>query len=433
MTRTLPWLKDGSTSTTNKASNRQEPRSKRRRVATPADSDHDLDVAIPSRRRLLQATRTPSTSPPPAPPEQHLMREGFTEDDIWMMVEDEFYTTAQAYTQHLHHAEYQRLKKAAKERESNNEVIQRPTDGTSKLSLEGQRSLARGAQEKSVKEVIRKTSGQQDDFDEEDDADPWLGTQLAGLMDSPRKVHRLRAKGMVHGRSVTKASKGFTKISQLDSDPGLHHKQDTPEHSTRRVSFENSSETRAVSPTSARKQWREKREVRQVSVSSDGEGGEEDDLDAVVQPTLSTDKRSHPSSMQPPRKKERQDKAISRVRPDPSTTTPDSSKTKLRREDHMSGPTSTIRGRNETDNDLTRSATKRATSHPTMSPGTQSHGFSELSVAPTQSLAGGAGRFAKRRAEREKARLEKERQEKMEKSDERRGSADGVFEVPTFL
>lgn len=431
MTRTLPWLKDGSTSTTNKSSNRQEPRSKRRRVATPVDSDDDLDVAIPSRRRLLQATRTPSTSPPPAPPEQHLMREGFTEDDIWMMVEDEFYTTAQAYTQHLHHAEYQRLKKAAKERESNNKVIQRPTDGTSKLSLEGQRSVARGAQEKSVKEVTRKTSGQQDDFDEEDDADPWLGTQLAGLMDSPRKVHRLRAKGMVHGRSVTRASKGFTKSSQLDSNPDLNHKQETPEHSTRRVSFEDSSETRAVSPTSARKQWREKREARHVS--TDGEGGEEDDLDAVVQPTLSTYKKSHLSSMQTPRKNERRDKAMARVLPDLSTTTLDSSTTKSRTDDHVSGPISTLRRRNETDDDLTSSATKRATSHPTMSPGTQSPGFSELSVAPTQSLAGGAGRFAKRRAGREKARLEKERQESMGKSDEHRGSADGVFEVPTFL
>ncbi len=46
------------------------------------------------------------------------MRPGWDEDDGYIMVEDEFLATAQLYTKHLHHAEYQRLKNLARTRQT---------------------------------------------------------------------------------------------------------------------------------------------------------------------------------------------------------------------------------------------------------------------------------------------------------------------------
>ena len=57
----------------------------------------------------------PSSPPPPPPPEVGFLRED-GEDDLWVMVEDELLSTAQAFTRHLHHAEYLRLKRLAAER-----------------------------------------------------------------------------------------------------------------------------------------------------------------------------------------------------------------------------------------------------------------------------------------------------------------------------
>jgi predicted nucleic acid-binding Zn ribbon protein len=42
------------------------------------------------------------------------MDEGLDKDDMFRMVEDEFLDMAKQFTQHLHAAEYQRLKKAAR-------------------------------------------------------------------------------------------------------------------------------------------------------------------------------------------------------------------------------------------------------------------------------------------------------------------------------
>jgi hypothetical protein len=44
------------------------------------------------------------------------MRDGLDADDAWRLVEDEFEVTAKLFTRHLHHAEYQRLKRLAKTR-----------------------------------------------------------------------------------------------------------------------------------------------------------------------------------------------------------------------------------------------------------------------------------------------------------------------------
>lgn len=85
------------------------------------------------------------------------MREGFSHDDIWMMVEDEFYSTAKLYTSHLHRAEYQRLKKLAVEREAKTTL--RPVDIREKMSVEGQKSTQREEKGKSVAKAMSKGLG----------------------------------------------------------------------------------------------------------------------------------------------------------------------------------------------------------------------------------------------------------------------------------
>lgn len=100
------------------------------------------------------------------------MREGYSADDVYMMVEDEFLSTAQLYTSHLHHAEYQRLKKLAKQRET--EDVPRPANVMAGFGL-----LYRTKPLASKGKGIKRS-------DSEDE--PWVGNPaLAGLMDSPRK------------------------------------------------------------------------------------------------------------------------------------------------------------------------------------------------------------------------------------------------------
>lgn len=232
MTRTLPWLQGKSSvkqttlSTTvansargsNRPSSAFAPSPKRRRLSSPADFDDGLPtgVSTPDRRRALRTARTPSTSPPLAPPDQQVMREGLAYDDIWMMVEDEFYATAKLYTSHLHHAEYQRLKKQAVERET--KAILRPVDPRTKLSIEAQRGLQREEKGKNVAKAMGKALG---DEDAEDD-DPWVGTQLAGLMESPKKSEHLKAARMGAGKSHTRAAAG---LEPRQESPSRHVKQ----------------------------------------------------------------------------------------------------------------------------------------------------------------------------------------------------------------
>ncbi|TKX19788.1 hypothetical protein C1H76_7986 [Elsinoe australis] len=187
MPRTLPWLANGSSASRQKrqpapstasedAVNAQAtPKRTRRAPATSDDDDLDFNttgVSTPDRRARLKPTKTPSTSPPPAPPDQEPMREGYSADDVYMMVEDEFLSTAQLYTSHLHRAEYQRLKKLAKLRET--EEVSRPTNVMRDFGL-----LYR------TKPLASKaTELKRSDSDDE----PWVGNPaLAGLMDSPRK------------------------------------------------------------------------------------------------------------------------------------------------------------------------------------------------------------------------------------------------------
>ncbi|GAB7338679.1 hypothetical protein MBLNU457_5404t1 [Dothideomycetes sp. NU457] len=221
MTRTLPWLKGstgGSSTTTNGTSTAQRVSNntpKRRRLTTPSLSGDDLNttgVSTPQRKARLRKSTTPSTPSFAAPPEQEPMREGYAADDLWIMVEDEFLATAKLFTQHLHHAEYQRLKKQAEENRAGN--IARPVDGRTALPAFVKRERGRKQQDNKITRVE----------DDADDKDPWLHDPLLGaLMDSPTKPKQLLTTSGP-GRSTTRAAAGFLSTSQ-ESPAGLRSKQ----------------------------------------------------------------------------------------------------------------------------------------------------------------------------------------------------------------
>jgi hypothetical protein len=135
------------------------------------------------------------------------MRPGWEADDGWRMVTDEFMATAQLFTAHLAHAEYRRQKELAKNREKalgGADAIARPVVG--QLSKEGQRKKQGELQRQGIKAVMKA---------DEEEEDPWMGTQLAGLMMSPRKRERLQPVKVV-GRSSTRAAAGFDRARPLD-------------------------------------------------------------------------------------------------------------------------------------------------------------------------------------------------------------------------
>ena len=145
--------------------------------------------------------RNPSSSPPPSPPKPEFMREGLDGDDIWVMVEDEFLSTARLFTQHLHHAEYQRLKKLARvQNESKIQSIARPVDNRSAVSSETKKKVeGRWLKFKQTEDLdgissdVGGSDSRQDD-DDQNENDPFLqNPRLAGLMTQKAGSRKLSA------------------------------------------------------------------------------------------------------------------------------------------------------------------------------------------------------------------------------------------------
>lgn len=109
------------------------------------------------------------------------MMDGLNNDDMYRMVEDEFYLIATRFTAHLHAAEYWRLQDEAK---TQNAVtirnISRPVVGrmTGLVKKKQDRAARQQRQNAAVKGAV-------DDGSDEEIAS--RGTSLFGLMESPRK------------------------------------------------------------------------------------------------------------------------------------------------------------------------------------------------------------------------------------------------------
>lgn len=138
-------------------------------------------------------------------------------DDGWIMVEDEFYTVAQSFTKHLHHAEYTKRKREAKAQTAAAlSAIERPTDGRTSIPKELQRRKDAEALAARQKAGLDELEGPRPDAsgepEDEDQDDTWAGTHLHGLMASPRK-----SRSLVGGhamKSSTRAAAGFGQTSQ---------------------------------------------------------------------------------------------------------------------------------------------------------------------------------------------------------------------------
>ncbi|OXV12125.1 hypothetical protein Egran_00115 [Elaphomyces granulatus] len=170
-------------------------------------------------------------SPPSAsirkPPPEEFLKEGFDNDDMYIMVEDEFYAVAQTFTQHLHHAEYlRRIKQAKLENANAIKDIARPTDGKTVMREDKKRQMESeslsaqqmaGLSEITAKRPRVESEGETDtDVDKEDD--PWFGTSLHGLMTSSRQTRYLV--GLEGVKSSTRAAAGYRQLSMPKSGSG---------------------------------------------------------------------------------------------------------------------------------------------------------------------------------------------------------------------
>jgi hypothetical protein len=143
-----------------------------------------------------------------------LMNEGLEKDDRFRMVEDEFLDAAKQFTQHLHAAEYQRLKKAARSQNaaainsiSRPVTIQMPDE--TRRKVEG---VARAKKHAAVVQSVLGKGGRGSGTEEDSDGNggAWLGTALHGLMESPgRSAASLTEIGRI--TTSTRAAAGFAK------------------------------------------------------------------------------------------------------------------------------------------------------------------------------------------------------------------------------
>ncbi|KAL8666299.1 MAG: hypothetical protein Q9202_001568 [Teloschistes flavicans] len=241
MPRTLPWLKD-QVPTKNRPS--AAPPAKRQR---PLDPDSEGSDNARSRQRVRaeqrreaakKAGRTPSTSPPPAPPAVEYLRPGLAHDDIYIMVDDEFLSTASLYTSHLHHAEYIRLKNLAKARAQSSSSLPttrltaveagRGTDGKTGMRREtvqkqklqqkekGNEAAVEGMRKEARDAIAGSDSSSRGEGDEDEDEEdgvnaPWAGTSLHKLMAPIEKTNLTSLTGLQGIQSHTRAAKGYAK------------------------------------------------------------------------------------------------------------------------------------------------------------------------------------------------------------------------------
>ncbi|KFX93468.1 hypothetical protein O988_06817 [Pseudogymnoascus sp. VKM F-3808] len=190
MTRKLPWLQADSVQ--DSSSPRSSTSSRPRRQVPILDSSDVEEAPVREKRKRggpPAAAREVSDIPPNEPPEESFMIDGFNNDDRYRMVEDEFLDVAKEFTQHLHTAEYLRMKNNARAQNAATiNSISRPV--TTKMGGQTRRKVESVARAKKQADAIKDIHGDQPREELEGDSDesqgPWLGTALHGLMERPR-------------------------------------------------------------------------------------------------------------------------------------------------------------------------------------------------------------------------------------------------------
>lgn len=145
------------------------------------------------------------------------MKEGWNADDAWIMVEDEFLDTAKLFTQHLHFAEYKRLKHQVIAQ--NERKIHDISHGTSVSNgeLSGQTKAKRALEARA-----RAQNAAYGESDNEEDGPFPRGSHLAGLMTGSQEPD-LDLSGFAAARPKVKAKEKPTAASK-------------PAHATQRIS-----------------------------------------------------------------------------------------------------------------------------------------------------------------------------------------------------
>ncbi|KAI1452756.1 hypothetical protein F4805DRAFT_406876 [Annulohypoxylon moriforme] len=227
MTRKLPWKRqtERSIASTPKPATPTSVRPQKVK-RDDLDGDDNESVASPAPNKRIKKSpsrfatpskvkRAGSTSPPPEPLPESYMIDGLENDDLYRMVEDEFLSTAQQFTAHLHAAEYHRLKAASKSQNADTiRDISRPVVG--RMTDLVKKKQDRKSRFQKQKEVIRKAladKGQDDDTDGKDD---WPSASLHGLMESPRK-QAARLGNLTKVVATTRAAAGFSTSKPLSS------------------------------------------------------------------------------------------------------------------------------------------------------------------------------------------------------------------------
>ncbi|KDB23130.1 hypothetical protein H109_04948 [Trichophyton interdigitale MR816] len=217
MPRVLPWELD-------------EPKRERSAPERPVKRELGEQRSSTSTALSGRLNRTPPASPVREPPSEEFMIDGLDADDQYIMVEDEFLSTARSFTAHLHQAEYTRKRKQAKT-ENASKVMKmtqrRPIDPKTSMSNATKRSIQRESSDMQRLEALEKMKEdagrpEVDDSDMEEikdeeigmsdedrDDDPWVGTSLQALMVTAKQSRPLMG---LHGiKSSTKAALGYSR------------------------------------------------------------------------------------------------------------------------------------------------------------------------------------------------------------------------------
>lgn len=135
------------------------------------------------------------------------MIEGLEHDDLYRMVEDEFLSTAQQFTAHLHAVEYHRLKAAIKTQNADTiRNISRPVVGRMTDMVEKKQGRkARLAKQEAATRRALANNGQNADNEE----GSCHSSSLYGLMESPRK-QATRLDNLTKIATTTRAAAGFS-------------------------------------------------------------------------------------------------------------------------------------------------------------------------------------------------------------------------------
>ena len=198
------------------------------------------------------------------------MKEGLDKDDKYRMVEDEFLDAAKQFTQHLHAAEYLRLKKAARSQNAATiNSISRPV--TAKMPDETRRkveSIAKARKQATTLQGLLSNQGQASGSDEDFDGhgSAWLGTALHGLMENPRKTATSLTR-VAEITATTRATTGFRKPRRQKS---INHSPSPQPALERYIPFE-------------------KETIHQAEATCDASDYDDDDLDAPIRPRVVLD------------------------------------------------------------------------------------------------------------------------------------------------